>query len=84
MQLVTSANQFVETVAPWKLAKDPQQANRLRAVLGVLTDVIRSLATTLEPFMPSVSAAMKAQLGGSHLGPHPVLFPRPGMKPSAA
>ena len=76
MQTVTSANQYIEAVAPWKLAKDPQQAPRLQTVLGLLAEVIRVVATALEPFMPSVSAAMHEQLGGPRIGPHPVLFPR--------
>ncbi|PIQ84050.1 MAG: methionine--tRNA ligase, partial [Candidatus Omnitrophica bacterium CG11_big_fil_rev_8_21_14_0_20_63_9] len=63
MQLVSQANQYVEAVTPWKLAKQPDQAKRLQMVLGALAEVVRIVAIVLEPFMPSVSGAIWRQLG---------------------
>ena len=63
MGVVTQANQYVETTAAWKLAKQPDLAPRLRTVLNVLAEVIRIVAITLEPFMPSVTEEIWRQLG---------------------
>ena len=65
MRVVTQANQYVETTAPWKLGKQPEQATRLRTVLSVLAEVVRIVTIALEPFMPSVASAMWEQLGCS-------------------
>ena len=61
-ELVSQANRYIEAQAPWKLAKE-QQSARLETVLAVLAEVIRIVAITLEPFTPSVSAAIWEQLG---------------------
>ena len=63
MRLVTSANRYIEVAAPWKLSKDPQMAGRLRMVLRGLAEVVRIIAITLDPFMPSVAEAIWQQLG---------------------
>ena len=63
MRVVSKANSYIETVAPWKLAKQPEMAPRLRTVLMVLAEVVRIMTITLEPFMPSVAEAIWQQLG---------------------
>jgi len=63
LHVVSEANRYIEVVAPWKLAKQTEHAARLQAVLSVLAEVIRIVAITLEPFMPSVADAMWQQLG---------------------
>ena len=63
MRVVSHANQYIEQTAPWKLAKQPDMAPRLGAVLHGLGEVIRVVAILLEPFMPSVAQAMWEQLG---------------------
>ncbi len=68
MRVVSQANRYIEAVAPWKLAKQPEQAQRLQSVLRVLAEVIRIVAITLDPFMPSVADAIWRQLG-SHDAP---------------
>ena len=62
MGLVSRANQYVEATAPWKQAKQGN-AKKVERVLSVLAEVSRIIAITLEPFMPSVAAAIWAQLG---------------------
>jgi len=62
MDVVTQANQYVESQAPWNLAKAAQTA-RLHTVLHILAEVLRVVAISLQPFMPSVAAAIWEQLG---------------------
>jgi methionyl-tRNA synthetase len=61
--LVTRANQYVDQTAPFKLAKDPAQSQRLDEVLYNLTETCRVLAVLLQPFLPGTSAKIYAQLG---------------------
>ena len=62
MRLVSQANRYVETQAPWNLAKQAHH-DRLETVLNMLAEIIRIVAITLEPFMPSIAGAMWEQLG---------------------
>jgi methionyl-tRNA synthetase len=61
--LVTRANQYVDHTAPFKLAKDPSQAERLDEVLYNLAEVCRILAVLLWPFLPGTASKINAQLG---------------------
>jgi methionyl-tRNA synthetase len=61
--LVTRGNQYVDHEAPFKLAKDPSQAERLDAVLYNLAEVCRVLAVLLCPFLPGTAGKIYAQLG---------------------
>ncbi len=63
MRVVSKANQYIETVTPWQLAKRPDEAARLRGVLWTLAEVLRIIAILLDPFMPSVADAIWQQLG---------------------
>ena len=64
--LVRLANRYVEENRPWVLAKDPQQRQRLSAVLYNLAEACRVLSVYLSPFMPTTCDAMRRQFG---LGP---------------
>lgn len=61
--LVARANQYVDQTAPFKLAKDPAQAQRLDEVLYNLAEVCRILAVLLWPFLPGTSTRINQQLG---------------------
>jgi len=61
--LVTRANQYVDQTAPFKLAKDPAQSQRLDTVLYNLAEVCRVLAVLLWPFLPDAAARLYSQLG---------------------
>jgi methionyl-tRNA synthetase len=61
--LVNRANKYVDETAPFKLAKDPAQAQRLDEVLYNLVESCRVLAILLNPFLPGTSAKIYAQLG---------------------
>jgi len=63
LDLVRSANQYVERNRPWVLARDPDQRPRLGTVLYNLTEVCRILSVWLEPFMPGASRRMRQRLG---------------------
>ena len=56
-------NQLVELRAPWKLAKDPLQAEVLDEVLHTLAEGVRIVAILLWPVMPGSCEAILAQLG---------------------
>jgi methionyl-tRNA synthetase len=61
--LVTRANQYVDRTAPFKLAKDPAQAQRLDEVLYNLAETCRVIAVLLWPFLPETATKIYAQLG---------------------
>jgi methionyl-tRNA synthetase len=60
-KVIRAANAYIDRQAPWALRKtDP---DRMAAVLRVLVDVLRGVATTLQPFMPDSMARLLDQLG---------------------
>ncbi len=61
--LITRANQYVDQTAPFKLAKDPDQAGRLDEVLYNLAEVCRVVAVLLHPFLPGTARRIYGQLG---------------------
>jgi len=63
MGVVSQANRYVESAAPWKLSKDPGMTARLHTVLNELAEVARIVSISLEPFMPSVAEAIWQQMG---------------------
>ncbi|HMK65314.1 MAG TPA: methionine--tRNA ligase [Thermodesulfobacteriota bacterium] len=62
-ELVDDLNKYIDTQAPWALAKDPEKAPRLMTVLYTLAEVLRHIALLLYPFMPKTSKVMIEQLG---------------------
>ena len=61
--IVNRANQYVDQTAPFKIAKDPGQSDRLDEVLYNLAEVTRVLAVLLWPFLPTTSGKIYQQLG---------------------
>jgi methionyl-tRNA synthetase len=60
-RVIRAANGYIDRQAPWVLRKtDPA---RMAAVLRVLADALRAVATVLQPFMPGSMATMLGQLG---------------------
>jgi methionyl-tRNA synthetase len=57
-----AANALVEITAPWKLAKDPAQAERLEAVLYTLAESLRIIAILLSPVLPQAAQGIFDQL----------------------
>jgi methionyl-tRNA synthetase len=60
--VVNRANALVDSSAPWKLAKDPGQAERLDAVLMTLLLSARTAATMLLPVLPEQGAEILRQM----------------------
>src|SRR5262245_22811158 len=54
-------NQMVDREAPWKLAKDPVQSERLGAVLYTLAESLRIIAILIAPVLPKAAAGIFAQ-----------------------
>jgi methionyl-tRNA synthetase len=61
--IITRANQYVDQTAPFKLAKDPAQTQRLDEVLYNLAETCRVLAVLLWPFIPGTATKIFSQLG---------------------
>ncbi|HEV8673148.1 MAG TPA: methionine--tRNA ligase [Methylomirabilota bacterium] len=60
---IGALNRYVDSQAPWALAKDPSQEERLRTVLYSLAEALRILGILLVPFLPESAAAIRRQLG---------------------
>ncbi len=60
-RVIRAANAYIDRQAPWALRKT--DTIRMAAVLRVLADTLREIATVLQPFMPGSMASMLDQLG---------------------
>lgn len=65
MNLARRSNKYIDETAPWALAKDEANHDRLRTVLFHLIESIRYIAVMLSPFMPETSEKIFAQLNCS-------------------
>jgi methionyl-tRNA synthetase len=62
-QLVRASDQYLESQAPWILAKDPGKKKHLERVLYRAADALRLLAIAIYPFMPDTARSISDQLG---------------------
>lgn len=62
-KLVSFTNKYIDTNAPWALAKDPAKKDRLATVLYSSAEAIRYLALYLYPFMPGKMELLWKELG---------------------
>ncbi len=62
------ANKYIDETAPWALAKDDAQKERLGTVLYNLLETIRYGAALLTPFLPATADSIFAQLGSDIRG----------------
>ncbi len=60
--VISRANKYIDETAPWILAKDPAQRERLGAVLYNLAEAVRICAVMLRPFLTKASAAILRSL----------------------
>ncbi|HEY3367069.1 MAG TPA: methionine--tRNA ligase [Symbiobacteriaceae bacterium] len=61
--LIGRANKYIEEQAPWVLARDPVQADRLTGVLYSLAEALRVTAVALTPFLVETPERIYDQLG---------------------
>jgi methionyl-tRNA synthetase len=66
-QRVRRCNRYVETQAPWTLAKDPDRAAELDRVLASLAEALRVIAVLLHPWVPESCAKLLAALAAPEL-----------------
>ena len=85
-------NRYVDSSAPWTLAKDPAKRARLDAVLYTLAESLRAIGILIEPFLPDAAGKIRAAVGagaprladlgwggivpGTSIQRVPALFPR--------
>jgi len=68
MLLADRANQFVDEMRPWELAKASSQAERLQYVCSIGLNLFRLLTIYLKPVLPQMAADVEAFLGVPPLG----------------
>lgn len=61
--LIGRANKYIDETAPWILAKDPAEAERLQAVMYNLAEALRIIAILIAPFVPVTAPKIYEQLG---------------------
>ncbi len=62
-EVIGQANRYIVGNAPWELAKEPDQAERLATVLGTLLETLRCITCVLHPIMPAAAGKMSLALG---------------------
>ena len=78
--LAEAGNRFIETEAPWQLARaaadgDAAAAARFEGVIDAILTACRVAADELTPFIPEGAARLRIQLRSSETKPVPA-FPR--------
>jgi methionyl-tRNA synthetase len=71
---VRALNRFVQEREPWKLAKDPELAGELDAVLAGAAEGLRSVSVLLCAYMPETAARLLAALGHEDHSVHAARF----------
>jgi methionyl-tRNA synthetase len=64
-RLIDATNLHIADAAPWALAKDPSQGNRLTQVLFDAAEAIRLAAVLLSPIMPASSSEILRRVGAA-------------------
>lgn len=62
-ELINRCNQYIQEKAPWVLAKDEGNREKLSTVLYNLAESLRFIALLISPFMPAAAREMAHQLG---------------------
>lgn len=62
-KVISIANRYIVTNAPWELAKEEDKEDRLATVLYNLAEVLRILSLVLRPIMPAAADKMAEALG---------------------
>jgi methionyl-tRNA synthetase len=67
-RLIDGTNEFIASTAPWALAKDPSQGDRLTQTLFDAAEAIRLAAVMLVPIMPASAKEILRRIGAQHDG----------------
>ncbi|MBK1681239.1 methionine--tRNA ligase [Rhodocyclus tenuis] len=59
MALTDAANQYVDSVKPWELAKQPEREAELHAACSNAVNLFRQLAILLKPVLPALAAKVE-------------------------
>jgi methionyl-tRNA synthetase len=62
-QFISRMNRYIDAGEPWRLAKDPDERPRLKAVIANLLEGLRTVACLIYPVMPGTSKKMIQALG---------------------
>ena len=62
-KVISRANKYIDETAPWVLAKDEANRDRLAAVMYNLLEALRICTQLLTPFMPDSTAKAAVQIG---------------------
>ena len=71
-EFVRAVNHYIDDTAPWKLAKDPDQRDRLATVLHTVSEAIRQITILISPAMPAASRRIREQLGVEPIDARPL------------
>lgn len=61
--LISRTNKYIDETAPWVLAKDEAEKNKLASVMFHLAHSLRNIATLIQPILTRAPFAMIEQLG---------------------
>ncbi len=62
-KLVKKANKYIDETAPWSLARDPVQEERLGTVLNYMAEALRLVGVLLTPYLVETPERIWEQLG---------------------
>ncbi|HET8576606.1 MAG TPA: methionine--tRNA ligase [Methylomirabilota bacterium] len=62
-EFIGALNRYVDSSAPWELAKDPAKRPRLERVLCTLADSLGFLGIMLDPFLPDAAKKIREAFG---------------------
>jgi methionyl-tRNA synthetase len=65
-EVISAGNKYIDETAPWGLAKDPSQKERLGTVMYCLAESQRIIYSLLAAFMPATAAKGLAYLGAGY------------------
>ncbi|MDD4342861.1 MAG: methionine--tRNA ligase [Eubacteriales bacterium] len=61
-KIVNRGNKYIDETAPWILAKNPEDKERLGTVLYNLIEAIRIVTVMIKPAMPNITAKVQEQI----------------------
>ena len=64
--LISASNKYIDESAPWTLAKDETQKERLGTVMYNLLEAVRIIALLVAPFLPDTGASILNTLGDTN------------------